>query len=163
MTKEHLGCHFNAVLAAWIRVEAASKYESGPTTLSKTGRPEIITRWISRLRGKRACDTTIEDPAAYAVTWQGWWDTLQPKWRKKDADGAWSVTGGYGVNGNEWGPLYQWGVNGMLSLVASLFFWGCAVRQSDDEMYSLWEKAVLDVGWMLEGLAIYYEKFNRKF
>jgi hypothetical protein len=73
------------------------------------------------------------------------------------------VTGGYGVNGNEWGPLYQWGVNGMLSLVASLFFWGCAVRQSDGEIYSLWEKAVLDVGWMLEGLAIYYEKFNRKF
>jgi hypothetical protein len=163
MTKEHLGCHFNAVLAAWIRVEAASKYESGPTTLSKTGRPEIITTWISRLRGKRACDTTIADPAAYAVTWQGWWDTLQPKWRKKDADGAWSVTGRYGVNGNEWGPLYQWGVNGTLTLIASLFFWGCAVRQSDDEMYALWEKAVLDVGWMLEGLAIYYGKFNRKF
>ncbi|KAJ7837457.1 hypothetical protein B0H13DRAFT_2368128 [Mycena leptocephala] len=52
VTKEHLGCHFNAVLAAWIRVEAASKYESGPTTLSKTGRPEIITTWISRLRGQ---------------------------------------------------------------------------------------------------------------
>ncbi|KAJ7903971.1 hypothetical protein B0H13DRAFT_2334985 [Mycena leptocephala] len=163
VTKEHLGCHFNAVLAAWIRVEAASKYESGPTTLSKTGRPEIITTWISRLRGKRTCDTSIADPAAYAVTWQNWWDTLQPKWRKKDTDGAWSMTGGYGPNGNEWGPLYQWGVNGTLSLVASLFFWGCAVCQSDGEMYGLWEKAVLDVGWMLEGLAIYYEKFNRRF
>ncbi|KAJ7939406.1 hypothetical protein B0H13DRAFT_2300677 [Mycena leptocephala] len=80
---------------------AASKYESGPTTLSKTGRPEIITTWISRLRGKRTCDTSIADPAAYAVTWQGWWDTLQPKWRKKDTDGAWSMTGGYGPNGNE--------------------------------------------------------------
>ncbi|KAJ7886965.1 hypothetical protein B0H13DRAFT_1889025 [Mycena leptocephala] len=163
VTKEHLGCHFNAVLAAWIRVEAASKYESGPTTLGKTGRPEIITTWISRLRGKRTCDTSIADPAAYAVTWQNWWDTLQPKWRKKDTDGAWSMTGGYGPNGNEWGPLYQWGVNGTLSLVASLFFWGCAVCQSDGEMYGLWEKAVLDVGWMLEGLAIYYEKFNRRF
>ncbi|KAJ7669900.1 hypothetical protein DFH06DRAFT_1125309 [Mycena polygramma] len=36
-----------------------------------------------------------------------WWDSLQPKWRKKGADGKWCTESGYGERGREWGPLYQ--------------------------------------------------------
>ncbi|KAJ7867029.1 hypothetical protein B0H13DRAFT_1516023, partial [Mycena leptocephala] len=80
-----------------------------------------------------------------------WWDSLQPVWRTKGADGTWSVTGGYGGDGKEWGPLFQWGQNGTLNIVASLFFWGVAV-QSTPESQSVWEDSVLDVAWILEGL-----------
>jgi hypothetical protein len=58
--------------------------------------------------------------------------------------------------------LYQWGVNGILSLVASLYFWGCAVYEQV-ELRTQWEQAISDVVWMLEGMATYYEKFGKKF
>lgn len=163
MTKVDLGCHFHALTAAWVRVEAASRYEQGPTKLCTINRPVQVKNWIAKERGKRPCDTSIPDPAAYAAGWQLWWDSLQPAWRTKDAEGAWSVSGGYGDGRKEWGPLFQWGQNGVLNIVASLFFWGVAVRESTPELQSVWEECVLDVVWMLEGLATYYEMWNCKF
>ncbi|KAJ7830849.1 hypothetical protein B0H13DRAFT_2371782 [Mycena leptocephala] len=47
MTMVDLGCHFQAVIVAWTRVEAASKYEQGPTKLSTIGRPEQVKRWVA--------------------------------------------------------------------------------------------------------------------
>ncbi|KAJ7031438.1 hypothetical protein C8F04DRAFT_960250 [Mycena alexandri] len=160
MTATALGPHFNAVLAAWIRIEAASRYEHADTKLPAKHRPKQVGTWIARGRSKSA-DTTVRDPRAYAAQWQLWWDELQPAWRTRDKDGAWSVAGGYGGSGKEWGALFQWGVNGVLGVVASLYFWGIAC--ADEDSQSLWESATSDVGWMLEGLAVYYEKWNRKF
>ncbi|KAK6969476.1 hypothetical protein R3P38DRAFT_3243181 [Favolaschia claudopus] len=91
-----------------------------------------------------------------------WWDSLQPAWREKDGDGRWSVVKGYGAGGREWGPLYHWGVNGVLSLVASLYCWGRAV-QADTELRAAWELAVCDAVWVFEGMAVYYEMFKGKF
>ncbi|KAJ7468411.1 hypothetical protein B0H11DRAFT_2305430 [Mycena galericulata] len=160
MTRQDLGCHFDGLVAAWTRLEAASKYEQGPTNLPSKGRPKQVGTWISSARGTRGtADPKVLDPAKYAVEWQEWWNSLQPEWRKKDADGMWSTTGGYGKDGKEWGPLYQWGVNGTLSLLASLYFWGSAIR-GDSDLEMAWEVAVVDVSWMLEGMALYYEKFN---
>ncbi|KAJ7868789.1 hypothetical protein B0H14DRAFT_2572214 [Mycena olivaceomarginata] len=65
--------------------------------------------------------------------------------------------------GGEWGLLYHWGVNGVLSVIASLYFWGCTVRSGDPVLEASWEATVGDVGWMLEGMATYYEKFNERF
>ncbi|KAJ7477129.1 hypothetical protein B0H11DRAFT_1701666 [Mycena galericulata] len=165
MTRENLGCHFDALVAAWTRVEAASKFEKGPTNLPSRGRPKQVGTWISAARGTRGgSNPQVPDPAAYAVEWQGWWDSLQPEWRKKDGNGDWSTVDGYGKGGKEWGDLTQWGVNGTLSIVASLYFWGSAVGEGEDAgMLATWEAAVLDVTWMLEGMATFYEKFNRKF
>jgi hypothetical protein len=53
-------------------------------------------------------------------------------------------------------------VNGILSLVASLYFWGCAVYEKV-ELRTQWEQVIGDVVWMLEGMATYYEKFGKKF
>ncbi|KAJ7764950.1 hypothetical protein DFH07DRAFT_738097 [Mycena maculata] len=162
MTRVGLGCHFNALIEAWTRVEAASKFEQGVTNLPSKGRPPQVGTWIASARATRGgSQPTVSDPAAYARQWQAWWDSLQPEWRKKDADGTWSVEG-YGGNGNEWGPLTQWGVNGTLSVVASLYFWGCTVHE-DLDFEPRWEAAVLDATWALEGLATFFEKFNRKF
>ncbi|KAJ7758930.1 hypothetical protein DFH07DRAFT_741385 [Mycena maculata] len=162
MTREDLGPHFRAVVAAWMRAEAASKFMQGPTNLPSKGRPKQVGAWITSARGKRGCNTSVANLALYAVEWQNWWDSLQPNWRSRGADGAWTVGTSYGKDGKEWGHLLQWGVNGTLSIVASLYFWGCAVRE-DDVAKIRWETAVTDVGWMLEGLALYYEMWNRKF
>ncbi|KAJ7886984.1 hypothetical protein B0H13DRAFT_1627685 [Mycena leptocephala] len=123
MTHIDLGCHYHALVAAWTRVEHASRFEHGPTNLPSKHRPEQVSTWISKnLRGKRGLEPRVTDPRAYAAQWQRWWDSLQPSWREKETDGRWSIEA-YGEAGREWGPLYQWGVNGTLSILASLYFW----------------------------------------
>ncbi|KAJ6503113.1 hypothetical protein DFH09DRAFT_944205 [Mycena vulgaris] len=162
MTQVSLGCHFDALIAAWTRIEYASRFEHSSSNLSTKDRPKQVGTWIALQRGKRgAGPPEVTDSVAYAAQWQLWWDSLQPAWRGRDANGAWSVAE-YGEGGKDWGPLYRWGVNGALSLVASLYFWGCGVLQRG-ESAETWETAVCDVTWMLEGMAIYYEKFNRRF
>ncbi|KAJ7494932.1 hypothetical protein FB451DRAFT_984530, partial [Mycena latifolia] len=93
-------------------------------------RPKQVGAWVAAARGKRRADVGIPDAAAYAMGWHAWWDSLQPKWRKKDKDGKWSVDE-CGEGGREWGSLYQCVVNGSLHIVASLYFWGCAVSGQD--------------------------------
>ncbi|KAJ7457539.1 hypothetical protein B0H11DRAFT_1738317 [Mycena galericulata] len=158
ITKVDLGPHFDALVAAWTRLEAASCFQNGPTNLPSRGRPKQVGTWIAGGRGKRGKEPKVTDPAAYAVEWQAWWDSLQPAWREKGLDGRWSWETGYGAD-NEWGALMQWGVNGSLSILASLYFWGCAVVD-DPAGRVAWDAAACDVGWMLEGLALYYEKFK---
>ena len=159
ITKVDLGCHFDALIAVWTRLEYASRFEHSPNKLSTKGRPAQVGVWVAAGRGKRV-PPVVTDVAAYAAQWGLWWDVLQPKWRKQDGKGAWIAGGEYGGTGQDWGPLYVWGVNGTLTLLASLYFWGCAVTDPD---LLVWEAAVCDVTWMLEGMATYYEKFNRKF
>ncbi|KAK6980529.1 hypothetical protein R3P38DRAFT_2579910 [Favolaschia claudopus] len=160
MTAADLGCHYSALIDAWTRMEKASRFEQGPTRLPHKLRPQQVSTWITR--GRRERPPKVEKPEDYAAIWQAWWDSLQPSWREKDGDGRWSVTKGYAQGGREWGPLYHWGVNGVLTIVASLLCWGEAVRE-DVGLRKTWELAVGDVVWMLEGMATYYEMFKGKF
>ncbi|KAK6993081.1 hypothetical protein R3P38DRAFT_3224091 [Favolaschia claudopus] len=160
MTKVDLGIHFHALIFAWTRMEKASRFEHGPTNLSPKLRPALVSSWITR--GRRGSDFVVDNPEEYAEMWQRWWDSLQPAWRVRDTDGSWSVTAGYGAGGREWGPLYQWGVNGILSVVASLYFWGRGLTDNE-QLRARWEAAVGDVVWMCEGMATYYEMFKGKF
>ncbi|KAJ7234337.1 hypothetical protein C8J57DRAFT_1008761, partial [Mycena rebaudengoi] len=148
LTQVDLGFHFHALLNAWTRVEAASRFEHASTNLPHKWRPGQVTRWITSQRGKRIADTAIPDLAAYASQWHSWWDSLQPHWRMKGADGKWMVGGAYGT---DWGVLFQWGINGVLSILAALYFWGCTVFDSPDADPNklAWEFEVQDVGWML--------------
>ncbi|KAK7019608.1 hypothetical protein R3P38DRAFT_3199258 [Favolaschia claudopus] len=160
MTQVDLGCHYFALVAAWIRLEAASRFEHSPTNLPAKFRPKQVGTWIANSR--RGPLPAVKDPVRYAKDWQTWWDSLQPAWRARESTGEWSITRGYGQNGREWGPLYHWGVNGVLSVVASLCFWGRAVG-TDNVLRGAWEAAVLDAVWMFEGMAAYYELFKGKF
>ena len=164
ITKVDLGCHFHALVAAWTCVEAASRWENSGTNLSSKGRPKQVGNWIATGRGKRGTPPRVADPVAFAQEWANWWDSLQPEWRVKRKDGTWSTDGGYGKDGKDWGPLYQWGVNGTLSILAALYFWGCRiVDDKSAERKEVWEAAVNDVVWILEGMTIYYEMFNKRF
>ncbi|KAJ7280550.1 hypothetical protein C8J57DRAFT_1009016, partial [Mycena rebaudengoi] len=148
LTKRDLGPHFHAVLNAWTRIEAASRFQHAETNLPHKGRPAQVGRWIAAQRGARAANTAVTDLAEYAEQWRTWWGSLQPEWRSREADGLWGIGVSYGA---EWGELYQWGVNGVLSLLAALYFWGCAVSDAQDvDHMRAWELEVQDVGWMLE-------------
>ncbi|KAJ7889307.1 hypothetical protein B0H14DRAFT_2561806 [Mycena olivaceomarginata] len=68
MTKVDLGCHYHALVAAWTRIEQASRFEHGPTNLSPKGRPKQVTAWINRLR--KGTEPVFDDPETYAIQWQ---------------------------------------------------------------------------------------------
>ncbi|KAJ6505488.1 hypothetical protein C8R45DRAFT_817264 [Mycena sanguinolenta] len=161
VTAKYLGPHFNAVLAAWTRVEAACKFENPAHKLSPKNRPAMVGTWITGARGKKQAPPTVrmeEVPALELDFWK-WWGSLQPEWRVKGANGSWVIGEEYG---GEWeDALLHWGVNSTLSVVACLFFWGCAVCESSD-LCARWETAVHDVAWILAGLAVFHEKFNKQ-
>ncbi|KAJ7446849.1 hypothetical protein B0H11DRAFT_1745371 [Mycena galericulata] len=158
MTKVNLGGHFNAVLDAWVRIEAACAFENPKMALPSKGRPEHVGRWIQGARGRRnQQNPVVHDPVKYAKEWWIWWNSLQPEWRVKESDGiAWVVGGAYG---KEWDSLTFWGQN--VVVVASLYFWGCAVADAAEEQEA-WELAVNDVAWVFEGLALFHEKFKKR-
>jgi hypothetical protein len=74
-------------------------------------------------------------------------------------DGTWIRQEPYG---KDWEGLLHWGPNGTLSVVAALYFWGCAVRMMESPGQEIWQNAVEDVAWMLEGLALFHESFKRR-
>ncbi|KAJ7755925.1 hypothetical protein B0H16DRAFT_1458450 [Mycena metata] len=124
--------------------------------------PPISRGW----KGDNTAVVDLADLATYAVGWQLWRDLLQPEWRTKDKGRRWHMVHDFGVRSRRQrhvGPVVQVGVNGTLTIVASLYFCGLGVQAADTNAQGVWEKAVVDVGWILEGLALFYEKFNRKF
>jgi hypothetical protein len=159
MTKVNLGAHFNALLDAWTRSEAACQFENPRAALPKSHRPEQIAHWIKDARGNRnRPDPSVKNTAQYETEWWAWWDSLQPEWRTRHADGSWVVGGPYG---KDWDTLAYWGENGVLSVVAALYFWGCAVQTGGDAQ-ERWELAVNDVSWVFEGLAAFHESFKKR-
>ncbi|CAK5277067.1 unnamed protein product [Mycena citricolor] len=155
-----LGPDFDAVVTAWMRVEDASRYAAGDEGISSNHRPAAVTTWIRR---KRTKIPSIPDTDAYPMQWEKWWTTLQPEWRVADTVGGagWSRVE-YGAGGREWGPLYRWGPNGAQNLVAAFYFWGLRLRESStSNQIAVWNEAVQDLGWMLEGLASFYELWKK--
>ncbi|KAJ7154384.1 hypothetical protein C8R43DRAFT_855276, partial [Mycena crocata] len=154
MTKVDLGAHFHALLTAWTRIEAACKFEELRETLTSTGRPIQVTRWINSARGERkARGLEVTKPDEYAVIWWEWYNLMQPGWRTTESDGkTWQTGGEYGT---DWDTLCFWGRNGVLSIVAGLYFWGCGVATLPEKR-DAWEAAVNDVAWLFEGLAAFH-------
>ncbi|KAJ7899717.1 hypothetical protein B0H13DRAFT_1883804 [Mycena leptocephala] len=107
-----LGGSFKAVLKAVIRVEEAHGFDTDAKgTLPTAGRPDVLHDWVK---------------GGGEANRRNWWDGLQPEWRKHGVDGHWEIGGEYG---DDWGGLHCPGVNGVLNLAASLYFWG---RQAEE-------------------------------
>ncbi|KAJ7858224.1 hypothetical protein B0H14DRAFT_2351747 [Mycena olivaceomarginata] len=154
-----LGPHFHAALTAWTRLEEACKFQTPTHSLLTTSRPDIVTKWIIGARGQKQPARPVTNPQAFTKSWWWWWAAMQPDWRLKDDNGRWVITEEYG---GEWDDkLLHWGPNGLLSVVAGLYFWGCGIVDQPG-LHDDWESAVLDVCWILEGLASFHEKFKRR-
>ncbi|KAJ7018846.1 hypothetical protein C8F04DRAFT_976565, partial [Mycena alexandri] len=150
-----LGCHYKSLLTALVRLEESAGFEqNGKALPTSKWRPLKVQKWIRGARGSRTKTLPeVHDVAAYAKAWNAWWDALQPPWRKRGEDGLWIVGGKYGA---EFGALDASGINGCISIVASLCFWGAA-KTHDRESRAVWETAVNDVVWMLEGVDTLFE------
>jgi hypothetical protein len=157
LTTRDLGCHYTSLLRALVRLEESAGFDDAkPTPLAASkARPVEVAKWIRGGRGgKMKHLPAVKNVDAYGKQWYTWWDEMQPHWRKRGEDGYWVVGGEYG---DEWGALDCAGVNGNLSFVAALYFWGAAESHTEDSR-ALWERAVLDVVWMLEGVDTLFEE-----
>ncbi|KAJ7020482.1 hypothetical protein C8F04DRAFT_974239, partial [Mycena alexandri] len=156
----NLGDSFNGVLALLTAVERAYKWREDPGKgIGGKDRPSQVSSWIAMARGgrKKKGETGpgvyINSLAVFEREWRKWWGSLQPSWREKDVGTPGRFTREtYGDGG--WKTLRHAGQNGVLNVVASLYWWGLTTEASGTmrEDRESWAEAVTDVKWMLRGL-----------
>jgi hypothetical protein len=139
-----LGKEWDELISMWATFEAKEGYkEVGRLTAS--GRPEVVSQWISRARS--VTWRPVLDVKSYEAKYNEWWKRLQPDWRV--------VNGRVDVNltqGN-WESLRMPGLNGFLSILSALFYWGLAV-QGKATHRNAWLFAVQDCHLVISLLSV---------
>lgn len=117
-------------------------------------RPKVLSAWISNGRcrlGKTGAPMPRivirpGDFEEFVRSWETWWSVLQPGWRVRLGD-RWERK----TYGEDWHGCIVPGQNGWLGVVATLSWWGSAMkaRKKGEEE---WLECVTDVEWMLTGL-----------
>ncbi|CAA7268955.1 unnamed protein product [Cyclocybe aegerita] len=118
-----LGEPWIALVRTWLSFEVQSHYEP-VANLSATHRPPAVRDWIQRARAP-AWRPQIPNVGKYGAQFWRWWAGLQPSWRR-DEDGDVVM----GAVEGDWEPLRRPGVNGLLSVLVALFFWGGKVQKT---------------------------------
>lgn len=172
---DSLGEGWTNLVQAWTRFEDTSTHVRG--SLSAKGRPAAVADWIQRARNP-GYRPIIKDSRAFGDKHVTWWASLQPQWRVlhnddlerndkiNDDDGepvedgefveaADLISNGAGLNcdgDGDFEELRKPGVNGLLSVLASLYFWGMAVKDSGKKSKK-WVQSVEDCTYVLRSLS----------
>ncbi|PPQ79593.1 hypothetical protein CVT24_010043 [Panaeolus cyanescens] len=131
---EELGSEWVKLVEKWAEFEVKLNHAE-MERLPCDHRPNEVAQWV-----KRARDTwypTSIDAAQYAASFDQWWATLQPDWRLEDGEIQRHLVEG------DWSDLRRSGKNGLIVVVAALFFWGLHAW-NDETMRALWLDAVRD-------------------
>lgn len=131
------GAQWKTLIQAWLSFEHSRKYAA--TTLPAANRPSAVGDWINRAR------PYTYRPAINVKTFESsfktWWISFQPEWRHANGNGQLAKSGDGSWNGMEYT-----GVNGLLSVLAALFFWGMSGTSKQ------WCAAVDDVVYALQSM-----------
>ncbi|KAJ7722531.1 hypothetical protein B0H16DRAFT_1266073, partial [Mycena metata] len=157
ITKVDVGGNFNALLGVFCELERAYKWEKGRKNkeLGKVNRPPAASDWISRARGSRVRPESNTVPkivslAVYEREWWSWWATLQPDAGRPNRFARETYPTPKPEN---WDPLRVPGQNGILTVVATLYWWGLKnLEIGEREDKESWVEAVADVKWMVKGM-----------
>ena len=131
-----MGVVWAKLVDAWATFEGQAGY-MGDKKLSTAHRPDAIKAWIARARSS-SWRPAISDTSLYETEFTLWWAMLQPVWRKR-SDGSIIFSK---VEG-DWEVLRRAGLNGVLSVMAGLLFWGVSLRDGGGSRVG-WNKAVSD-------------------
>lgn len=123
-TKEpELGDRWAELVRLWAKFEEKEGFKERKK-LGTKGRPLFIGEWIRYARSPTWCPS-ITDVPALETSFQAWWKGLQPEWRmSEDRLTVLDKTDG------DWDQLRRPGLNGFLSVIVCLFYWGCKVQGS---------------------------------
>jgi hypothetical protein len=162
ISQQDLGDSFNALLRAFVEIERRYGWEQGAKLgLSVTNRPVAVADWIAAGRGGRGGPQAngrgpeIGNLGAFGKAWWHWWEGLQPDWRVWDIGNAsrFQRAAYPSASKDNWRKLRHPGQNGVLRVVASLYWWGKRNKVAGErEDLESWAEAVSDVKWMLNGL-----------
>lgn len=140
-----LGNGWLSLVAAWIHFKEILKCELNGT-LSAKGRPVAIADWIQRARNPNWRPPMV-DSKAYGDKHLAWWTSLQPEWRVLDGEAGLACS----EDGNLQ-SLKRPGANSLLSVIASLYFWGDKVRAAGKKS-KRWDNAVDNMLYVLTSLS----------
>ncbi|KAJ7060050.1 hypothetical protein C8F01DRAFT_1254165 [Mycena amicta] len=147
-TGENLGPRFNAVVQAFFEMQRAFGWINGSGTLPTEHRPKQIAAWVKNCRVAKPAYCSIPNKAIYSKQWWAWWTGMQPAWRGRTDD---RKPGKGDADGQAWEGLYVSGVNGMVNVVVSLYWWGCKEKLGLGASAE-WIEAAEDVEWVLSGI-----------
>ncbi|KAJ3505719.1 hypothetical protein NLJ89_g7270 [Agrocybe chaxingu] len=85
---------------------------------------EIICLWYAFEVQEQFTHVCNLDVKTYEVQFVEWWTSLQPDWRLSDEDKLEKE-----CEGDDWECLRLPGLNGIVSVVAALFFWALALKK----------------------------------
>lgn len=138
-----LGPEWDLLLSNWLKFEERTQFQEGGLRLGAKRRPLLVANWIQYARNP-TFHAEIKNVAAFAADFSAWWQGLQPGWRRANSDDQTPR------QAEEWDSIRRPGLNGLLSVVAALFFWGSAVQSTAAR--SVWLEAAKDVSFVLEQL-----------
>ncbi|KAJ7925377.1 hypothetical protein B0H13DRAFT_1600506, partial [Mycena leptocephala] len=151
ISREPIGAHFEEVIRAWLELEKAYGFKLGSKALTTTNRPIEVKDWVRDGRGRSMAVRPIPDLPKFQAGWWKWWTALQLSWC-----GSWCGRRGEPLpppEGGGWEKLVVPGQNGLLSVVATLYWWGYEEKKRGILSRSAgWEEAATDVVCVLQGL-----------
>jgi hypothetical protein len=120
------------------------KYEEGKDLsddgkLRTTSCPVCIAAWIAWAHSAK-WRPIIKDANEFEEQFWCWWTSVQPEWRKDLEQGE-----------GDWQVLQKPGANGIISVLAALFYWGIALGDRQESSLG-WLRALGDVKWVLQQL-----------
>lgn len=152
IAKISLGAKYNTLLGLLCQLERAYQFHNKTRGYPKNRRPQLLNDWVTDGRG-RSSTPVVSNVAVFAERWWVWWSTLQPSWRGSGRPFTRLE------NQSEWGLLVAPGANGMLGVVACLYWWGKSVlKEVDEGLVQVaggvddWQDAVAEVHWVLQAL-----------
>lgn len=126
----------------WVSVEAKHGFDEHGVRLPARGCPPVVAEWIKRVRSPKY-RPTIGNLTTFENTYTSWWRSIQLSWRVSDDSAL--LNKGEG----DWEDIKCMGVNGLLSVLAALFFWGVAL-EGNNTTVAAWKAAVDDATYVLE-------------
>ncbi|KAJ7059181.1 hypothetical protein C8F01DRAFT_989740 [Mycena amicta] len=147
IVSEPLTRSYRKLLEAFVAFEEGHGWTDGSKSLSAVGRPKQIQQWI---RAARIATPAMTKPhKRYDIEFWTWWKVLQPAWRNAKTEWPEMAAPQRWEVGGDWGKLEVPGKNGLVSVVAGLYWWGQDGRQANS-FSPAWTSAVKDVTWALE-------------
>lgn len=141
-----LGECWAVLVEVWVEFEKKEGFKEQGLLPAKE-RPECVSEWIRRGRPP-AWMPAITAVSKLETAFHTWWVSLQPKWRVS-SKGAIITTDL--ESGDDWDHLQKPGLNGLLSVLVGLFYWGRTLKRSAKQ-HEAWATCVDDCIFVLRHL-----------
>lgn len=111
-----LGPHYAEFLGYWFQFERLHSWNKSGGRLASFGRPTLISTWIKEGRYPPRCTEPlvgVDGLEQYSRELVAWWRSMRPK-----------TAFNREVVGSDWVALDKYGINGWLSIVVGMKWWG---------------------------------------